>query len=343
MRPTLLASTISARAKAHFDGVIMRPTYIEGQPGIGKTQIVQQAADSLDVGFMSLHGPLMQAEDFGMPSVTDGELTFVTPGHKFPFVDTDTAERGLIVIDELPQMDVAQQKIMANLVQERELHGRKLKPGWHFVCTGNRQQDRAGANRLLSHLNDRVTLYKLEANKDDWSTWALGHGVRAEVVAFINWRPDLLVPDFDPAKGKQPTPRAWAEGVSPALDVVPKEAELETFEGEIGEGASAEFVAFMQTFRELPDPELILSDPAKAPIPEKINVLYALCGALSHRASPDNIGKIIEFGNRLHDQHKGEFTVLMVRDAIKRDRSVTTSRDYVKWAAGRGAEILVGA
>lgn len=337
MRPQILTNTLKARITAHNNGQTVRPTNIVASPGVGKTQIAQAAAKELGIGLMSLHGPLMLAEDFGMPRFQDGELTFATPGHKFPFVDTDCADTGIVVVDELAQMDIPQQKIAANMFQERELHGRKLKPGWHFVTTGNRQSDRAGANRILSHLNDRVTTYELEVHLEDWVGWALDNGVRPEVISFLQFRSDLLN-NFDPAQDKSPTPRSWAEGVSRSIDLVPAEAEFDTFKGDVGEGAAAEFTGFLRIYRDLPDPEMVIANPKTAVVPTENNVRYALCGALSHRANKGNVGAVLEYAQRL----PAEFTVLLARDMTRMHKDLYTAPEFMAWATKGGFDILTG-
>ena len=77
------------------------------------------------------------------------------------------------------------QKVLANICQARNLHGKALKKGWMVVSTGNRQSDRAGANRVLSHLRNRETVYELETHLDDWTSWAIDHGVKPVVISFI--------------------------------------------------------------------------------------------------------------------------------------------------------------
>jgi MoxR-like ATPase len=84
---------------------------------------------------------------------------------------TNCPEHGIFLIDELAQADTAAQKILRNLIQEREIHGKKLKEGWSIVTTGNRTVDRAGANRLLSHLSNVLTRVELEVSLDDWTAW----------------------------------------------------------------------------------------------------------------------------------------------------------------------------
>lgn len=336
MRPALLTSTIMARVEAHVGGQTIRPTYIVGSPGIGKTQIPRQITHQLGIGHMEIHGPLMLAEDYGMPHFVGKEIEFATPGHKFPFVDTDCPDTGVIVVDELGQMDVPQQKIQANMFQERELHGRRIKPGWHFVATGNRQQDRAGANRILSHLNDRITTYELDVSHEDWHAWALANSIKPEVMAFLSFRPDLLN-KFDPAKDKNSTPRGWAEGVNRSIGTVPKEAEYETYCGDVGEGAATEFMAFIKIFRELPDPDLVLADPSRHPVPTDMSTLYALAGALAHRSGKDNFDAVLTYAKRMPP----EFTVLLVRDSMRMSPDVQHTKAFVQWATGEGADLLM--
>lgn len=343
MKPTTFAATITARANAHFTGQRVRPAYVVGPPGVGKTQIARDIATQMGVGFIPLHGPLMLPEDYGMPMFTpDGKgIEFATPGGKFPFADrTDIPETGLLLVDEMGQADNSQQKILANLFQERELHGRKLKDGWYIIATGNRTQDRAGSNRVLSHLNDRITTYELEVSHEDWITWALTRGgVVPEVVSFLNWRPDKLAA-FDPSADKSPTPRAWAEGVSRSIGMVPPEAEFDSYKGDVGEGAAAEFLGFIKTYRSLPDPDLVLSNPGQAVIPTDMSTLYALCGALAHRATQETMPNLVAYAKRLAGAGKGEFMVLLIRDAIRVNPEVVQTSAFVQWSLNEGKEML---
>jgi hypothetical protein len=339
MRPTELAAVLKARTQAHIAGTRMRPAYIEGSPGVGKTQLLSQVANELVIGYMPIHAPLMLNEDFGMPRFSDGGVEFAVPEGKFPFEGNDKVpDHGIVAVDEAPQCGPDQQKIWANIFQERELHGRKIKPGWSFIATGNRMQDRAGAGRLLSHFNDRFTTYEFEPNLDDWAAWALAHDVRPEVVFFCRFRPEKFSA-FDPQQPKCPTPRAWVEGVSPAIDVVPRPALLSTVTGDVGASAAAEFMGFLNTYEQLPDPDLVIAQADTWPVPDQLQVRFALCGALAHRANEDNFGSIITFACRLPD----EFMVLCIRDATQMHTHLRQTRDYVKWTAGRGGDALLNA
>lgn len=348
MRPTTLKSTLTAAI------AINRPLMIEGAPGLGKTEITKQVARDLgwngkdnrpdqEFGYLHLHAPLMQPEDYAMP-VVNADRTSVDfiVASKFPMLGNDsTPERGLINIDELPQADNSGQKILANLIQERELHGQKLKPGWAITATGNRAKDRAGANRILSHLRARMTTIEFEPQVDDWVQWCMQNDVSPMVPAFIRWKPALLLDEDSQAEIK-PNPRSWVEGVASVIGKVPAEAEFECFKGAVGEGPAGEFVAFLQLYRELPDPDLVIKNPDTHPIPTgKPSVMFALTGALASRATPDNFDALLRFYQR--PEMPAEFMVLLVRDAVARCPEVQDTDAFVQWSIGPGAKVLLSA
>jgi hypothetical protein len=333
MRPSELKALIGDRFKAG----IKRPLLVESSPGIGKTQIASQVATELGIGFQAIHAPLLQPEDYGFPVITSDKtsVNFVVAKDKFPIEGSAVAETGIFLIDELSQADNSAQKILANLIQEREIHGQRLKPNWLVIATGNRLIDRAGANRLLSHLKNRLTTVELEASIDDWSQWAIENGVKSEVIAFLRFRPELLNA-FDPQNDINATPRSWVEGVNAALGVITPALEMEVFKGDVGEGAAAEFCGFLKVYRKLPSPDSIMLNPAKAEIPKDPATLYALCGALAHKTSADNFGRIMTYVGRMAP----EFTVLYVRDAIRRKAEIQATKEFIDWASGPGAKLL---
>lgn len=330
MRPTILKETLKSLIS------LRRYTHIEGEPGLGKTQVPKQVAEDLGIGFIAVHAPLMQPEDYGMPVVnaTRDGVTFVVPD-KFPMVGSDHPDEGILLLDEVPQAGNAEQKILANLVQERELHGCKLLPGWSIVSTGNRPKDRAGANRILSHFRNRGTTLEFEPHLDDWCAWALDNGVRPEIVQFLRFKPGLLA-DFDAQRDINPTPRSWTEGVSTIIDKVPHDAEFECIKGAVGEGAASEFVAFLNIFRKLPDPDAVLLDPKNAVVPTDPATLYAISGAVAYRASQTNAEAVLTYARRLPP----EFTVLVARDAVRRDTGFTKTRAFIDWISKEGQHVL---
>jgi hypothetical protein len=323
MRATLLKETI----KSLFP--ITRTLSIEGSPGGGKTTIVHEVAQELDIPCIERHMPTMLVEDFGIlfPETDSNTLHYKLPDW-FP-VKGKAPEQGILLFDDRNQAGPDLQKVLANICQARTLHGVPMPDGWMVVSTGNRQADRAGANRVLSHLRNRETVIELETHLDDWTTWAINNGVKPEVISFIRFRPNLLH-DFDPQRDQNATPRAWVDGVSDVLGTVPSEAEFECFKGAVGEGAAAEFVGFVRIFRKLPNPDAILLNPQTADVPKDPATLYALSGALAQRATESNFERVCQYSERMPP----EFSVLTVSYAARRNPDLANTQAFTKWSIG---------
>jgi hypothetical protein len=338
MNPTTLKATLKA----------MIPTgknvYVEGSPGLGKTEIVKQAVTDLGTNYHVVfkHAPTMQPEDLALPFRSpDGRLDFARAGWLPLAGDYEEGKHVVLFIDELPQADMSIQKTLANLMQEREAYGVALHNKVSFVATGNGTSHRAGANRLLSHLRNRMLNLKFEAHLDSWCQWALDNDVRPEVIAFLRFRPDQLN-EFDPNRDVNPTPRVWSQGVNDLLHAVdtgaiPQEAEFEICEGYVGEGAAVQFQSFVKMYRKLPNPDAVLMRAADHPVPTEPSVLYALSGALAHRCTVNNIDRVVEFGRRMPP----EYCVLILLDAIRKTPMLQSTKAFTDWAIKDGAKVLL--
>ena len=319
MRATLLKETI----KSLFP--IQRTVCIEGSPGGGKTTIVHQVAEELGVPCVERHMPTMLVEDFGI-LFPDGEskLHYKLPDW-FP-VKGKSPDKGILLFDDRNQANADLQKVLANICQARTLHGTPMPDGWQVISTGNRQADRAGANRVLGHLRNRETVYELDTHLDDWTTWAIDNNVKPELVSFIRFRPALLH-DYDPQRDQNATPRSWVEGVSDVLGTVPADAEFESFKGAVGEGAAAEFVGFLRIFRKLPNPDAVLMNPTTAAVPTDPATLYALSGAIAERATENNFERVCTYAERM----PADFSVLTVSYASRKKPELANTQAFNKW------------
>jgi hypothetical protein len=319
MRATLLKDTI----KSLFP--IQRTICIEGSPGGGKTTIVHQVAEELGIPCIERHMPTMLVEDFGIlfPDGDNG-LKYKLP-EWFP-IKGKAPDKGILLFDDRNQANSDLQKVLANICQARNLHGTAMPEGWMVVSTGNRQADRAGANRVLGHLRNRETVYELDTHLDDWTQWALDNGVKPEVISFIRFRPALLH-DYDPQRDQNATPRSWVEGVSDVLGTVPSDAEFESFKGAVGEGSAAEFVGFLRIFRKLPNPDAVLMNPTTADVPSDPATLYALSGAIAERATEGNFERVCTYAERM----PADFSVLTVSYASRKKPELANTAAFNKW------------
>lgn len=331
MRPTVITKTI----RALMDANIMRTLYISGPPGTAKTSVPKQVADEMGIGFCCIHVPTQPVDDFGVPfpNADKTALSYLL-NDRFPLEGSDWPDRGILVADELAQADGHAQKGWANIIQSREIHGRKLKAGWLIIGTGNRAQDRAGAARLLSHLADRMTELEMDISTPDWCVWAMDNDVHDMVIGYAKFDHEFY--SFDPKQDKNSTFRGWTEGVSPIIGTVPPEAEYDMIKGVVGEAQAAKFTAFLRMYRKLPHPDTVIADPHGTAVPEEASVKYALCAALAKRVTVANFAAVCAYVRRMPK----EYSTSAILDCIGREPAVQNTREYIEWVQTDGKAVL---
>jgi hypothetical protein len=337
MKPTDLRSLLAAAIANRL------PILITGAPGIGKSDIVAKAAVDAGADLILSHPAVADPTDVkGLPWMQDGRATFLPFGE---LAEAIRATRPTVwFLDDLGQASPAVQASFMQLLLARRVNGHVLPDCVSFIAATNRRTDRAGVAGILEPVKSRfATIIELSADLVDWCDWAIGHGVPAEVIAFLRFRPDLLsafVPTAD--LQNSPSPRTWSHaGKLLALDL-PAALQAQAIAGAVGPTAGTEFSAFLQMYRELPSVDAILVDPTLPAIPDRPGTLYALCGALAYRATAANFARVAQFAERLLSNRKGEFGSLLVRDAIRRTPDLQHTAAYVRLSCGELGKLITG-
>jgi len=291
-----------------------RPALFKGPPGCGKSQIVEQVARNLGADLLISHPVTEDPTDpKGMPWFQDGKAEFVPFGTLRRAMEATAPT--IWLLDDLGQAPTAVQAAYMQLLLARRVNGHVLSDSVYMLATTNRQQDRAGVNKIITPLLNRFVHLELEVSVDDWQAWALSANIAPDVHSFIRFRPALLM-QFDPTSGQEsfPTPRSW-EFVSQIAGVTPDSLLLPVVAGCVGEGPAAEYIAFRRLYTQLPDPLTVLANPQGTTVPTDPAVLYALIGALVERAktaTDPQINALALFAGRM----SAEYGTLLIRDTI---------------------------
>ena len=299
-----------------------------GDPGLGKTDIAAATAEEL--GWSLVYADLATrdpAELAGLPWIKDGRSIRCRPD----WLPSDG--QGFLFLDELPQAGVANLNIAATLIREHRIGEHALAAGWMVVCAGNHPHNRAGTTTMPSHVRNRLMHITVEADVKVWASWAANRGVDPVLVAYNRYRAAEYRRKFSPADNAYPTPRTWAMSDQVLRLGLPSALEQECLSGTIGAAASADLAGFRRTCASLPDPDAIIGDPDHYLLPEDPATLYALMGALAHRAKAGTFAAIVRYLDRLPQQ---EFAVVCVLDATARDPALMTTSGYQRWAAAKG-------
>jgi hypothetical protein len=323
-----------------------RPIFAQGQPGVGKSMAFAQAANRLGINFMSLQATIEDPITLsGLPARSQlvdrneiGEVA-VTPldqAQFLPFSDKlPTSGEGILVLDEVNSAPGMVQCGLYELFLNRKLGSYRLPAGWMVSATGNRDEDRAATQRIPMPLIGRWTRVIVEPDLADWTRWALTAGVKTEVIAFYQFKPDLFT-TFDPKKAEPYSCPRTAVFASDIIESAPPGLEHELLCGTVGEGVATEMVAFMRVFREMVSVDQILLDPKAAPVPKEPAACCAISAALAHRMTPNNIDRALIYAERLAK----EYEVLVVSLATKRDAALLPTRGFISWASANTDVVL---
>ncbi|MBI9082737.1 MAG: ATP-binding protein [Desulfobacterales bacterium] len=324
-------TTLIARAVEH-----RQPLLIPGAPGIGKTDLVYQAATIVDADVIISHPVVDDPVDYkGMPFVVNGKAMFLPFGNLNRAIEAKKPT--IYFMDDLGQAPEAVQAAAMQLLLARTINGHAVSEHVTFIAATNRRQDKAGVRGILEPVKSRFTsIVELESDRSDWTDWALKNDVETPVIAFIQFRPELLH-KFEATADliNSPCPRTVVN-VSEVLKMgLPKNMEFEVITGTVGEAFATEFMAFLKIYRNLPNPDSVLMNPTTAMVPDDPSTQFALCLALAERATDANIERLAEYADRLPE----EFSVLCVNSVVKRDPALSNTRAYLKWFNGH-QEIL---
>ncbi len=187
-------------------------------PGIGKSEMVYEAAQEVGLPCRSLLGTQIAPEDVsGVPRIVGERSVFCPPRILLP----ERPEPFCLFLDELPACAPDVQKAFYSLLLERRLGEHALPKGTWVVSAGNRLQDRALVRAMSSALVNRVTILQIRHDVDEWLAWAQRAGVRKDVRSFITTVPDALMRAVPADPVPFSTPRSWSL-LSRALDLAEK-------------------------------------------------------------------------------------------------------------------------
>lgn len=160
------------------------PFYLTGAPGIGKTEMVRQIAQELNLGFFATSVTHHTRNSMlGLPVITEqkwGKYTEYTMPDILAQIEKrqrDGEKEGILLIDEFASMSEALVAPMLAFLQSKTVGNHRLPEGWVMILCSNPPEFNETAREFDAAVMDRVRLMQLEYSKEDFLEYAETHNI----------------------------------------------------------------------------------------------------------------------------------------------------------------------
>lgn len=325
------------------DGTVL----LEGEPGIGKSQLAETLAAALPShDHVYIDCTTKDLGDFFMPyidEVNGQKVVRFTPNSQ---LCVHTGRPAIICFDELGK--VAMRSVLnavLPILHERRVGEFKLHPDTILFATTNLSTDGIG-DMIPAHARNRMCVVKVKKpSSDEWLAWAQDNGIAPEIQAFVRQYPQVLASYTDPSQKdnhyiyqptKQQTAFVTPRSLHKASAVVSKrhllgpEATMAGLSGWLGEMGARDLSAFLAVADKLPSYEAVLKDPSTAPVPKDAAAVMVLVFGLLAKISADTMDPTMTYINRLPKEAQAVFFDMAINGS-KANIAVRNAA-FKKWA-----------
>jgi hypothetical protein len=189
------------------------PVLIRGRHGIGKSEVVYQIANALNLPVVERRASQMTEGDLmGLPSISDDSTRWNAPDWLRKACDVPVA----LFLDEVDRACVEVRQGIFELTDSRKLNGWHLHPGTRIFAAVNGGEHSGASSYQVGEMDpaelDRWTVFDVEPSIKDWLDWAKGK-VDGLIWDFINLNHKHL--EYVPSNGGYepnkvyPSRRSW--------------------------------------------------------------------------------------------------------------------------------------
>lgn len=213
--------------------VSQRPVLLMGPPGIGKTAIMEQAAEECGVGLVAYtitHHTRQSA--VGLPELVrrefDGKTYTMTEytmseiiGSIYEYRERTGLREGILFIDEINCVSETLAPTMLQFLQFKTFGTHRVPEGWIIAAAGNPPEFNRSVRELDMAALDRVRILEVEADYHVWRDYVLARDIHPAVLAYLDIHPEHFYQVIQTRDKKEfVTARGWAD-----LSILMKEYE----------------------------------------------------------------------------------------------------------------------
>lgn len=204
--------------------VRQRPLFLLGEPGIGKTAVMEQIAQELGIALVSYsmtHHTRQSA--LGLPFIVHKEYEDMECDVSeytmseiiasiYDVMEESGVKEGILFLDEINCVSETLAPSMLQFLQYKIFGRHKIPDGWVVVTAGNPPEYNKSVREFDVVTLDRLKVLEIEADYDVWRKYAVNKGLHNAIITYLDIKKDDFYLVETTVRGKSyVTARGWED------------------------------------------------------------------------------------------------------------------------------------
>ena len=320
---------------------------LRGEPGIGKSSMLEQIAERLGYDHAYIDVPNMDLGDVAMPVIDhETRTTKYYPNARFKI---HNGKPLVMMFDEFSKGADPVKNMLHPCLEKKNprLGDVSLDNRTVVFLTGNLSTDGVG-DTLKAHTRNRIVeITVAKPTSEEWINWAIEKDVSPEVIAWVNRFPQVLASYTDGGQGDNPyifNPRKTQNAfVSPrsletASNIVKtrkdndSDAVIAALTGAIGESGARDMQAYIEFADQLPTWEATIRDPKNTPVPTSSGACAIVVFGAIARIDKVTITPFMEYLKRFDAEWQAVFAINLSKTQSKQSIAFSC-KAFSEWVA----------
>jgi hypothetical protein len=321
--------------------------FLQGEPGIGKSSLLESIAGQLGYEHAYIDVPNMDLGDIAMPVIDhDTRTTRYYPNARFKM---HLGKPLVIMLDEFSKGAEPVKNMLHPVFEKKNprLGDIQLDDKTIVFLTGNLTTDGVGDSLKAHSRNRLVTVTIQKPDAEQWIDWAINANIEPEVIAWVNQYPQVLASYTDAAQGDNPyiyNPRKNQNAfVSPrsletASDIVRSrksndtDAVIAALTGALGESGARDMQAYIEFSDQLPTWADTIKSPATTKVPTSPGACAIVVFGAIARVDKETIVPFMEYLERFEPEWQAVFAINIARTPTKQSIAFSC-KAFAGWVA----------
>ena len=201
-----------------------RPIFLLGAPGIGKTAVMEQVAQDMDIALVSysmthhtrqsalglpfISHKTYEGKSFDVSEYTMSEIV----ASVYETMEVTGKKEGILFLDEINCVSETLAPSMLQFLQYKTFGRHRIPDGWVVATAGNPPQFNRSVREFDIVTMDRLKVLEVEADYDTWRTYGVNRGLHGSILTYLDIKKNDFYVIENTVDGKSyVTARGWED------------------------------------------------------------------------------------------------------------------------------------